>query len=103
MLQRTRTSGPIQARRNLGDDNMEINTRAQQVTSNVEKVLGEQASRVEAAIGEVGKLQTEGLSHAGAFTQGVLRIVNEQLAFAGHLTGEWRKLVLAATRRAAQV
>lgn len=81
----------------------EIGTQVQQVTNSIEKAIGEQSSRIEAAIGEVNKLQTEGLNQAGVFMENALRMAKEQVAFADQITGEWRKLVLATTRSAAEV
>ena len=81
----------------------EIKTQIQQVTNTIEKVIAEQASNIEVAIGEAKKLQAEGLNQAGAFMQSAIRMGNDQLAFAEQITGEWRKLVLTATRNAAEV
>jgi hypothetical protein len=81
----------------------EIQTRVQQVTNGIEKAIAWQASRIEAVIGEVNKLQTEGLNQAGVFMGNAIRMANEQVAFADELTVEWRKLVLAATRSAAEL
>ncbi len=74
-----------------------------QVTNSVEKAIAEQASRFEAAVGEVSKLQAESLAQAGQIMESMVRLANDQIAFAEQLTGEWRKLVLAATRNAADV
>jgi hypothetical protein len=78
----------------------EIKARVQRVTNKVEKAIGEQASRIEVAV--VNKLQTAGLNKAGVFMENAFRIANEQLAFVERKTGEWRKLVLAATNSAAE-
>ena len=78
----------------------EIKARVQRVTNKVEKAIGEQASRIEVAV--VNKLQTAGLNKAGVFMENAFRIANEQLAFVERKTGEWRKLVLAATHSAAE-
>ena len=81
----------------------EIVKRVQQVTSSVEKAVGEHAARIEAAVAEVGKLQTEGLDQAAVFVENSFRMAKEQVAFAVQIAGEWRKLVIAATRSAAGV
>ena len=81
----------------------EINTQMEQGTNSVEKAIGEQASRIEAAIGEVNKLQTKGLNQAGVFIENAIRIANGQLALAQQVTAELQKLVLAGSRRVADV
>jgi hypothetical protein len=67
----------------------------------VEKIVAEQTARFEAAVAEVAKLQTKAAAQANLFIEGATRIANEQIAFAEQMGGEWRKLVLAATRGAA--
>ena len=81
----------------------DIKAQVQQVTSSIEKVIAEQTSNVEVAIGEAKKLQTESINQAGAFLQSAVRMGKDQLAFAEEITGEWRKLVLGATRNAAEL
>jgi hypothetical protein len=81
----------------------ELNTKVQQVANSVEKAIGEQASRIEVAMGEVTKLQSVGLDQAAVLVETASRIAKDQLAFAEQLMDEWRKLVLAATRSAAEL
>jgi hypothetical protein len=83
----------------------EITARVQQVTNSMEKAIVEQASHVEAAVGEVNRLQAASITQAGVIMDNVRNVVrraSDKLAFAGGITGEWGKQVLAATRTAAE-
>ena len=77
--------------------------KMQQIGNAVEKAVSEQASRVETAISELSKLQSKGLEQASAFVESATRAAKEQIAFAEQMGGEWRKLVLAATRSASEI
>ena len=81
----------------------ELNSKIEQVTGAVEKVIAEQAARYETAVAELGKLQSKGIAQTNEFVEGVTRATHEQIAFAEQLGGEWRKLVLAATRSTAGI
>ena len=74
--------------------------KIQQIGSAVEKVVSEQASRIESALSEFTKLQSKGLEQASAFIESATRATQQQIAFAEQIGGEWRKLVLAATQNA---
>ena len=73
------------------------------VTNGVEKAIAEQTARFETAVAELGKLQTKGIAQAQAFYENATRVAQEQIAFAEQLGGEWRKIVLAATRSTAEI
>ena len=77
--------------------------KLQQIGSAVEKAVSEQASRVESAVSELTKLQSKGIEQASAFIESATRTAKEQIAFAEQIGGEWRKLVLAATRSASEI
>jgi len=77
--------------------------KIQQIGNAVEKAVSEQASRVETALSELTKLQSKGLEQATAFLESATRVAHEQMAFAEQMGGEWRKLVLAATRNATEL
>lgn len=81
----------------------ELNAKVEQVAGAVEKVIADQAARYEIAVTELGKLQSKGLAQANAVFESITRAGQEQIAFAEQLGGEWRKLVLAATRSAAGI
>jgi hypothetical protein len=67
----------------------------------VEKLIADQTARFEAAVTELGKLQGKTVAQVNLFVEGATRLAHEQIAFAEQLGGEYRKLVLAATRSAA--
>jgi hypothetical protein len=73
---------------------------SEKVTSSVEKVMAEMGSRFETAIGELNKLQAKSVEQASTVIETATRVTQEQIAFAEQMGGEWRKLVLAATRSA---
>jgi hypothetical protein len=75
----------------------------QKIPPAVEKLIAEQTARFEAALAELGKLQSKGVAQMNAFIEGAARVTQEQVAFAEQLGGEWRKLVLAATRSTADL
>jgi archaellum component FlaC len=77
--------------------------KTQQISNAVEKVISEQASRVETATSELNKLQSKSLEQITAMVETATRAAQEQLAFAEQIGGEWRKLVLAATKSATEV
>jgi hypothetical protein len=81
---------------------MSENKTTQQVTSAAEKAIAEQATRVESAVSELNKLQNKGLEQVSAFVDSVNRAAKDQIAFAEQMGGEWRKLVLAATKNATE-
>ena len=80
-----------------------LENQIQQIGSAVEKVVSELASRAETAVSELNKLQSKGKEQASIFNEGVTRATQQQIAFAEQIGGEWRKLVLAATRNAAEL
>jgi hypothetical protein len=77
--------------------------KTQQVNNAVEKVIAEQASRFETAMNELNKAQSKGLEQVSALVESVSRTAKEQIAFAEQIGGEWRKLVLAATKNATEL
>jgi len=80
----------------------EFETKVQQVTSAVEKAVADMGARFETAVGEMNKLQAKGLEGASAVLESAARMTQEQIAFAEKMGGEWRKLVLAATKNATE-
>jgi len=69
----------------------------------VEKLIAEQTARFETAVAELTKLQSKSVEQVNQFVEGATRVAHEQIAFAQQIGGEWRKLVLAATRNAADL
>ena len=77
--------------------------KTQQVTNAVEKAIYEQSTRFETAVSELNKLQSKGLEQVSAVVESVSRSAKEQIAFAEQIGGEWRKLMLAATKNATEL
>ena len=69
----------------------------------VEKSIAEQTARYEASVAELGKLQSKSVAQVNELVEGATRVAKEQFAFAEQLGGEWCKLVLGATRSAADL
>jgi methyl-accepting chemotaxis protein len=82
---------------------MSIENNTQKATAAVEKVISDQSSRLETAMGELNKLQSKGLEQVNALIESVSRSAKEQIAFAEQIGGEWRKLMLAATRNTTEL
>jgi len=68
----------------------------------VEKLIAEQTARFEAAVAEINKLQSKSVARSTSSWR-ARPACPEQIAFAEQLGGEWRKLVLSATRNAADL
>jgi hypothetical protein len=77
--------------------------QTQKTIPGVEKIIAEQTARFEAAVAELGKLQSKGAAQVNLLVEGATRVAHEQIAFAEQLGGEFRKLMLAATRSAADL
>src|SRR6267378_4427433 len=71
---------------------MNMADQTQKTLPAVEKLIAEQTARFEAAVAQINE-----------FVEGATRVAQEQIAFAEQLGGEWRKLVLSATRNAADL
>ena len=82
---------------------MSVHIKTQQVTNAVEKVISEQTTRFETAMSELNKLQSKGLEQVNALVESVSHAAKEQIAFAEQIGGEWRKLMLAATKNATEL
>jgi hypothetical protein len=75
----------------------------QQAANSFEKAINDQAARFETAFTELSKLQSKGVAQATALIEGAARVAQEQVQFAEQIGGEWRKLVLSATRSASEL
>ena len=76
--------------------------KIQQIGSAVEKAVSEQSTRIETALNELNKLQSKGLEQVSAVVESMTRVAREQIAFAEQMGGEWRKLILASAKNAAE-
>lgn len=81
----------------------DVKSNVEQVASTIEKKVAEQAARIETGIGELAKLQAKSLAQATAFFEDAARLTREQVAFVEQLGGEWKKLLMASTKNAAEL
>jgi hypothetical protein len=78
-------------------------TQAQQNRSIWTKAVEDQAARVEDALGEVAKMQTAGIEQAFKNVDEASRLTKETFAYATELASHWRKMMIEATRRTADL
>ena len=80
-----------------------VASQVQQFTGEWNKIVTEQVTRVEAGLTELAKLESKALAQAATGFEEAGRIAKESMAFAEKASGEWRKLFLEATKRAASI
>ena len=68
-----------------------------------EKLVGKQVALVEAALGELAKLEAKAVAQATASFEEFGRYAKDTLAHAERLGAEWRKQALEATQKVAQI
>ncbi|MGO8970720.1 MAG: hypothetical protein ACLQDQ_14270 [Myxococcaceae bacterium] len=79
------------------------NSQVQQISTEWNKMVAEQVTRVESGLTELGKLEAKTLAQAVTGFEEAGRIAKESVALAEKASSEWRKLFLDATRRAAAI
>ncbi len=83
--------------------NPNTESQVQQFASEWEKFVTSQVAHVESLLTEISKLEAKGFEKALTSFEEAGRYAKESVALAERVTGEWRKLALEATRRAAQL
>ena len=78
-------------------------SQTQQIKDGFKKAFDDNAARVESALSELGKLEEKGLEQYIAQLDEATRLTKVSLAYASELAAQWRKLVLDATRRSAEM
>jgi hypothetical protein len=78
-------------------------SQAQQIKDGFKKAIDDNAARVESAFSELAKLEEKGLEQACAQLDEATRLTKVSLAYASELAAQWRKLVIDATRRSAEM
>jgi CII-binding regulator of phage lambda lysogenization HflD len=78
-------------------------SHTQQIKDTVKKAFDDNAARVESAFGELAKLEEKGLEQLCAQLDEATRLTKVSLAYASELSAQWRKLMLDATRRSAEM
>jgi len=78
-------------------------SQAQQIRDNFRKAVSDHAERVEGVFAEVAKLEEKGLEAAAAQLDEFTRLTKVSMAYASELGAQWRKLVVDAARRTAEM
>jgi len=78
-------------------------SHTQQIKDGFKKAFDDNAARVESAFSEMAKLEEKGLEQACAQLDEATRLTKVSLAYASELAAQWRKLVMDATRRSAEM
>ena len=78
-------------------------SHTQQIKDNVKKAFDDNAARIESVFSELGKLEEKGLEQACAQLDEATRLTKVSLAYASELAAQWRKLVIDATKRSAEM
>ncbi len=74
-------------------------SQTQQWTTPWQRAIQEQLERWEAAVAELGKVETKGFEQVCANVDEAARLTKESTAYANLLAAQWRKLALDATRQ----
>jgi hypothetical protein len=80
-----------------------VNSQTQQIKDGVKKAIEDHAARVESVFGEMAKLEEKSLETACASIDEATRLTKVGLAYASELAAQWRKLMVDAARRTAEV
>ena len=80
-----------------------VSSQTQQIKDGVKKAIEDHAARVESVFGEMAKLEEKSLETACASIDEATRLTKVGLAYASELAAQWRKLMIDAARRTAEV
>jgi hypothetical protein len=78
-------------------------SQTQQIKDGFKKAMDDHAGRVESAFTEMAKLEEKGLEQACAQLDEATRLTKVSLAYASELGAQWRKLMVDAARRTADM
>jgi ABC-type phosphate transport system auxiliary subunit len=78
-------------------------SQTQQIRDNFRKAIADHAQRVEAAFSEMAKLEEKGLEQVCRQLDEAARLTKVSLAYGSELAAQWRKLVIDAARRTAEM
>ena len=78
-------------------------SQTQQIKDGFKKTIDDNTARVESAFSELAKLEEKGLEQACAQLDEATRLTKVSLAYASELAAQWRKLVIDATHRSAEM
>ena len=80
-----------------------VSSQTQQIKDGFKKAIEDHAARVESVFGEMAKLEEKGLEQACASIDEATRLTKVGLAYTSELAAQWRKLMVDAARRTAEV
>ena len=80
-----------------------VTSQTQQIKDGFKKAIEDHAARVESIFGEMAKLEEKSLEAACASLDEATRLTKVGLAYASELAAQWRKLMVDAARRTAEV
>jgi len=78
-------------------------SHTQQIRDNFRKAIADHAQRVESAFSEMAKLEEKGLEQVCQQLDEAARLTKVSLAYGSELAAQWRKLVIDAARRTAEM
>lgn len=79
------------------------NSQSQQMRDTWRKAVSDHAERVEGTFAEMAKLEERSLEQACRQLDEAARLTKVSLAYASELASQWRKLVVDAARRTAEM
>jgi hypothetical protein len=79
------------------------NTHTQQMKDGFKKVVDDQAARIEGAFAEFAKIEARNLEQATAQLDEMTRLTKASMTYASELGAEWRKAMLDAARKTAEM
>ena len=78
-------------------------SQTQQIKDGFRKAVSDHAERVDSVFTEMAKLEEKGLEQACAQLDEATRLTKVSLAYASELGAQWRKLMVDAARRSAEM
>jgi hypothetical protein len=78
-------------------------SQTQQIKDTFRKAASDHAERVDGIFAEMAKLEEKGLEQAAAQLDEAARLTKVSLAYASELAAQWRKLMVDAARRTAEM
>ena len=80
-----------------------INSQSQQIKDAWHKAMADHAARIEGVFGELAKMEAKTLEQACTQLDEATRLTKVSLAYASELSAQWRKLMIDAAKRSAEM
>ena len=81
----------------------ETTSHTQQIRDTFRKAIGDHAERIETTFAEVAKLEEKSLEQFANQLDEATRLTKVSLAYTSELAAQWRKLMVDAARRTAEM